>query len=111
MTRLGSPLCVPPSAREELRSLTDLQVFTLIPRSDVPRGRRPLKGKLVCKRKRDDTGNVVRYKVRYVTKGYTQRYGVDYDKTTAPTTRLESFRTLLHLAASLNWDVQHIDVK
>ena len=98
-------------AREELRSLSDLQVFTLIPRSDVPRGRRPLKGKLVCKRKRDDAGNVVRYKVRYVAKGYTQRYGVDYDKTTAPTARLESFRTLLHLAASLGWDVQHIDIK
>jgi len=49
--------------------------------------------------------------VRYVAKGYTQRYGVDYDKTTAPTAQLESFRTLLHLAASLNWDIQHIDVK
>ena len=38
-------------ACNELRSLADLQVFTLIPRSDVPHGRRPLKGKLVCKRK------------------------------------------------------------
>ena len=72
-------------ARDKLQSLADLQVFALIPCSQIPQGRRPLKGKLVCKRKRDDTGNVVRYKVRYVAKGYTQRYGVDYDKTTAPT--------------------------
>jgi hypothetical protein len=98
-------------AHEELRSLTDLQVFTLIPRSDVPRGRHPLKGKLICKRKWDDAGNVIRYKVHYVVKGYTQCYGVNYDKTTAPTARLESFHTLLHLAVSLNWDVQHIDMK
>jgi len=98
-------------ACDELHSLADLQVFTLIPRSDVPHGRRPLKGKLVCKCKRDDAGNVVRYKVCYVVKGYTQRYGVDYNKTTAPTARMESFRTLMHLAASLNWDIQHIDVK
>ena len=49
--------------------------------------------------------------MRYVAKGYTQCYGVDYNKTTAPTARLKSFRTLLHLAASLNWDIQHIDVK
>jgi hypothetical protein len=53
----------------------------------------------------------VRYKVRYVAKGYTQRFGVDYDKTTAPTARLESFRTLLHIGASLDWDIQQYDIK
>jgi hypothetical protein len=39
-------------ARDELRSLANLQVFVLIPRSHVPSGRRPLKGTccniLVC---------------------------------------------------------------
>jgi len=49
-------------ACKELRNLADLQVFVLIPRSDIPQGRRPLKGKLVCKCKRDDVGNVVHYK-------------------------------------------------
>jgi len=98
-------------ACDELHSLADLQVFTLIPHSDVPHGRCPLKGKLVCKRKQDDAGNVVHYKVRYVAKGYTQCYGVNYDKTTAPTAQMESFHTLMHLAASLNWDIQHIDIK
>jgi len=97
--------------REELKSLEDLKVFVLVPRSDIPRGQRPLKGKLVCKRKQDEMGNVVRYKVRYVAKGYAQRYGIDYDKTTAPTVHLESFHTLLHLAASLGWDIQHFDIK
>jgi hypothetical protein len=48
---------------DELKSLEDLKVFVLVPRSEVPRGQRPLKGKLVCKCKRDDQGNVVRYKV------------------------------------------------
>jgi len=38
-------------AHEELRSLADMQVFVLIPCSDVPKGRWPLRGKLVCKRK------------------------------------------------------------
>ena len=50
-------------ACEELRSLEELKVFVLIPRSDMPRGQCPLKGKLVCKWKRDDTGNIVHYKV------------------------------------------------
>ena len=97
--------------RDELKSLQDLQVFVLVPRSEMPRGQRPLKGKLVCKRKRDDTGRIVRYKVRYVAKGFAQRYGIDYDKTTAPTVRLESFRTILHLAATLNWDLRQFDIK
>jgi transposase InsO family protein len=97
--------------REELKSLEDLKVFVLVPRSEIPRGQRLLKGKLVCKRKRDDQGRVVRYKVRYVAKGYAQRYGIDYDKTTSPTARLESFRTILHIAAALGWDLQQIDIK
>ena len=97
--------------RDELKSLQDLKVFVLVPRSDLPRGHRPLKGKLVCKRKRDDMGKVVRYKVRYVAKGFAQKYGVDYDKTTAPTVRLESFRSILHIAASLDWDLRQFDIK
>jgi hypothetical protein len=98
-------------AREEIQSLEDLKVFVLVPRSAVPRGQRPLRGKLVCKRKRDDAGNIVRYKVRYVAKGYTQRFGIDYDKTTAPTARLESFRSILHIGAALDWDIQQYDIK
>ena len=86
-------------------------MFILVPRSEMPHGQCPLKGKLVCKRKRDDQGNVVRYKVRYMAKGYAQCHGVDYDKTTAPTVHLESFQALLHIAASLRWDIQHFDVK
>jgi hypothetical protein len=98
-------------ARDEIRSLENLRVFALVPRSDLPKGKRPLKGKLVCKRKRDDTGKVVRYKVRYVAKGFAQRAGIDYDKTTAPTARLESFRAIAHLAAALDWDLHQFDIK
>ena len=82
-----------------------------MPRSEVPHGQRPLKGKLVCKRKRDDKGNVARFKVRYVAIGFTQCYLIDYNKTTAPTARLESFHSLLHIAAMLDWDIQHVDIK
>jgi hypothetical protein len=98
-------------AREELRSLEDLQVFVLVPRSSLPKGRRPLKGKLVCKRKRDDTGKITRYKVHYVAKGFAQIPGINFDKTTAPTTRLESLRVIAHIAASLNWELHQFDIK
>src|ERR1700733_13100398 len=80
---------------DELKSLKDLTVFVLVPRTEIPRGQRPLKGKLVCKWKRDNVGNISQYKVHYVAKGFAQRYLIDYDKTTAPTACLESFCALL----------------
>jgi hypothetical protein len=97
--------------RDELKSLEDLKVFVLVPRSDVPCGQRPLKGKLICKCKHNDTGRIVRYKVCYIMKGFAQRYGVDFDKTTAPTVCLESFCALIHLASSLDWDLKQFDIK
>jgi hypothetical protein len=36
-------------AQDELRSLEDLKVFVLVPQSSVPKGKRLLKGRLVCK--------------------------------------------------------------
>jgi hypothetical protein len=96
---------------DEVHSLEALKVFILVPRSEVPCSTRPLKGKLVCKKKRDDTGKVVRYKVQYVAKGYAQQYGINYDKTTAPTARLESFHVIAHLAATLDWDLKQYDIK
>jgi Reverse transcriptase (RNA-dependent DNA polymerase) len=97
--------------RDELQSLCDLNIFVLVPHSSIPKGQHPLKGKLVCKRKHDDAGNIVHYKVRYIAKGYTQQYGVDYNKTTALTARLKSFCTILHITASLGWDLQQFDIK
>jgi hypothetical protein len=95
----------------ELKSLEDLKVFILVLQSEVPCGQRPLKGKLICKQKHDNTGCIVRYKVCYVVKGYTQHYGIDFDKTTAPTVCLESFHAILHLAGSLDWDLRQFDIK
>ena len=70
-----------------------------------------MRGKLVCKCKCDDSGKISRYKVRYVAKGYAQQYGIDFEKTTAPNARLESFHLVLHLAASLGWDLHQFNIK
>jgi Reverse transcriptase (RNA-dependent DNA polymerase) len=40
-----------------------------------------------------------------------QIYSLDYDKTTAPTAHLESFRIILHIAAALDWDIYQFDIK
>ena len=86
-------------------------VYTLVPRSQVPQGHLIKRGRPIFKIKRDENGVAVRWKVRYVFKGFEQIYGKDYGKTTSPTALMESWRVLLHIAASLDWDAQQIDIK
>lgn len=86
-------------------------VYKLVPRTSIPHGTPIRKGKPVFRAKRDETGTIVRYKVRLVFKGFEQIHGVDYTTTTSPTARMESWRILLHIAAALGWDIQQIDVK
>ncbi|RDB23169.1 Retrovirus-related Pol polyprotein from transposon TNT 1-94 [Hypsizygus marmoreus] len=96
---------------EELKSLKDMGVYKLVPRSEVPQGTKVRKGRPVFRIKRDENGKAVRWKVRLVFKGFEQIYGKDYTKTTSPTARMESWRILLHIAATLGWDAQQIDIK
>jgi hypothetical protein len=77
----------------------------------MPKGRHPLKGKLVCKCKRNDMEKVVRYKVRYVAKGFAQIPGLNFDKTTASTAYLESLCAIAHIAVLLNWKLHQFDIK
>jgi transposase InsO family protein len=98
-------------ARTELDSLREMRVFELVLRRDVPANRSVLRGKFVCRLKRDAVGNPVRYKVRWVAKGFQQVWGRDFSKTTSPTARLESLRVVLHIAAVNDWVIEQYDVK
>jgi transposase InsO family protein len=98
-------------AQAELTSLHEMGVYQMIPRSDVPSNRSVLRGRFVCRLKRDEAGNPVRYKVRWVAKGFQQVWGRDFSKTTSPTARLESLRVALHIATVNNWHIEQYDVK
>jgi hypothetical protein len=97
--------------KDELKSLKDMEIYKLIPQSEVPQGKCIRKGKPVFHIKQDKMGQAVRWKVHLVSKGFEQIYGKDYTKTTSPTACIESWRILLHIAASLGWDAQQINVK
>ena len=70
-----------------------------------------MKGKPVYRLKRDEVGRPTRFKARWVAKGFQAIYGRDYTRTSSPTMRMESFRLLAHLAASLGWNLEQLDVK
>ena len=74
----------------------DNQVWTLI---DHTPGVKLVGCKWVFKKKTDMDEIVNTFKAKLVAKGYTQRYGVDYDETFSPAATLKSIRILIAIAA------------
>ena len=52
-----------------------------------------------------------KYKARSVPKWFSQKEGIDYEKTFAPIARYSSMRTIISLAAKMGWRVHQMDVK
>ena len=93
---------------EELSSLKENNTWEY---ASIPAGFKIVGCKWVFKRKRDEEGNVVRYKARLVCKGFTQRQGWDYNETFAPVLHYKTLRILLALVAKEDYELKHMDVK
>jgi hypothetical protein len=81
---------------EELQALASNNVWQLV---DAPKGGKYRQQQVGFKIKRLPNGQIDRYKARLVARGFSQRYGVDYEETFAPVVRMESLRVLLAIAA------------
>ena len=92
---------------EELESLHQHQTYELV---DLPAHKRVIGSKFVFKIKRDSKGEVDRYKVRLVAKGFSQIEGINYFETTSPVAKLNSVRTLLSIVAIEDLEMTHMDV-
>ncbi|KAL0453692.1 UNVERIFIED_CONTAM: Retrovirus-related Pol polyprotein from transposon TNT 1-94 [Sesamum latifolium] len=92
----------------EMDSMGSNQVWTLV---DLPKGVRPVGCKWVYKHKPGADGEVTAFKARLVEKGYTQRPGVDFEKTYSPVAMAKSIRILLAIAAWYDYEIWQMDVK
>jgi hypothetical protein len=83
----------------EINALKELDTFELV---DRPTDKTGLRGKPVCKIKRDSLVQIERYKIRYVTCGYDHVEGEDYFQhhVWAPTGQHATLRVLLVHAAT-----------
>ncbi|KAL5818254.1 hypothetical protein ACOSQ3_022150 [Xanthoceras sorbifolium] len=94
--------------QEEMKSLHENHTFDLV---KLPQGRKALKNKWVYKIKSEEGNLQPRYKARLVVKGFGQKKGVDFEEIFSPVVKMSSIRVVLGLAASLNLEVEQLDVK
>jgi hypothetical protein len=90
--------------KAEMNSMHENQVFELV---DPPKGKNIVKCRWVFTLK---DGIPPKYKARLVARGFSQRFGVDFEETYAPTAHYDSLRLLLSIAAANQWMISQLDV-
>jgi len=90
--------------------MEDLKVWDKAP-VPLPAGKTAVDGKFVFAPKLDAEGNVVRYRARFVARGFTQRPGSDYTETFSSVVKWATVRMVGALAAVNDWEVHVVDVK
>ena len=94
--------------KEELLAIEKNKTWDLV---DVPQGKQAIGLKWIFKTKVGSDGAVQRHKARLGAKGYSQKFGENFEETFSPVARFETVRVLLALAAQMKWPVYQLDVK
>ena len=92
----------------ELHQLRSMNTWCLV---DKPTNAILIANKWVFMCKQDKLGEIVKYKARLVTKGYTQRPGCDYNETYAPVIQIDTLRVILALVPVKKLKVHQMDIK
>ena len=77
----------------------------------MPKGKRALKNRWVYREKQEEHTSQPRYKARLVVKGFSQKKGINFGEIFSPVVKMSSIRVVLGLAASLDLEIQQMDVK
>jgi hypothetical protein len=93
---------------EEYGALISNVTWELVPR---PQSSNVVTGKSVFTHKLRADGTLDCYKACWILQGFTQRPGVDYDKTFSPVVKPTTVCTVLAIAVSCDWSIQQLDVK
>ena len=96
------------AVREEVQALEKNGTWEI---TELPKGKKPVRCKWIFTVKHKADGGIERFKARLMVKGFTQSYGVDYQKTFAPIAKLNTIRVLISLEVNLDWSLQQVDIK
>ncbi|CAI7759930.1 unnamed protein product, partial [Closterium sp. NIES-54] len=94
--------------KEEMESLDEQGTWML---AELPEGRKTVGVKWLLKKKLWPDGTVEKYKAKLVAKGFSQRFGVDYNDTYAPVGNYTTVRVFLSITVAMDLDLLQLDVK
>jgi hypothetical protein len=75
----------------------------------IPKWAKTMGCKWVYKIKHDSKGDIDRFKARLMTKGFTQRGGIDYNEMFSPVSSKDSFRITMALVAHYGLELHQMD--
>ncbi|KAL0416651.1 UNVERIFIED_CONTAM: Retrovirus-related Pol polyprotein from transposon RE1 [Sesamum latifolium] len=93
---------------EEMEALRKNSMWKIVP---LPEGKKTIGCRWVYTVKLKPDGSIDRYKARFFAKGYTQKYGVDYQETFILVAKLDTIRILISIAVNRDWPLLQFDVK
>lgn len=93
---------------EELQALHHNHTWDLVPQ---PPNKNIVGSKWVFRIKYLANGSIDCLKACFVSKGYTQQLGLDFNDTFSPVVKASTVRVVLSLAASNHWTLRQFDVK
>jgi hypothetical protein len=94
--------------QEELKKLISLCTWNIV--TSLPPGRRPIQYKWVLKIKKDMFNKMI-FKARLTSKGYTQKFGIDFEDTFSPVARFTSVRLVFSIGVQNGWIFWVFDVE
>ena len=97
------------SMRDEMRSIMVNHTWKLVPAPQ--NGAKVIQGRWVFRTKTDGNGRVIKYKSRWVVKGFQQEEGFNFSETFASVVKPMSYKVLFSIAASQDLEIEQMDVK
>ncbi|KAI9038473.1 uncharacterized protein KD926_010785 [Aspergillus affinis] len=94
--------------KSEVDDLIERKSWTLV---ELPEGRTALRGRWVYKLKIGVDNRITRFKARWVARGFTQQFGVDFWDTFSPTARPATVRLFFALVAVFDYECLQGDIK
>ena len=96
------------AVKKELNNMKNLEVFKTV--KNISEGANLISCRWIFKYKKNAEGKIVKRKARLVAKEYTQKQGIDYHDTFAPTLKHDSIRILTTIATKNNFNIEQIDI-